>query len=63
MPPDMPPNTMQPHLDENGIDDSHLEEFEHVAIEAASKAGSFVLERITSIAEIESKPGVRGVTW
>ena len=60
MPPDMPPNTMQPHLDETGIDDTHLEEFENVAIEAASKAGAFVLERITSIAEIESKTGRPG---
>lgn len=46
----MPINTMPP-----GLDDAQLEEFESVAIKASSKAGSFVLERITSIMEIKSK--------
>lgn len=43
-------NTMPPALD-----DTQLKEFESVAVKAASKAGSFVLERITSIMEIKSK--------
>ena len=38
-----------------GLDDAQLVEYERVAVDAASKAGSFVLERITSIVEIKSK--------
>ena len=40
--------------------DSQLEEFERAAIEAVSKAGSYVLDRISSPMEIESKTGRPG---
>ena len=49
------PNPMTLKTTPTGIDDVQLKEFEDVAVEAASKAGSFVLERITSIMEIKSK--------
>ena len=42
------------------ITDSQLEEFEHAAITAVSKAGSYVLDRIASPMEIESKTGRPG---
>lgn len=49
------PNPMPLKTTPTGINDVQLKEFEDVAVEAASKAGSFVLERITSIMEIKSK--------
>ena len=42
------------------FDDAKLEEFEAVAVEAASKAGAYVLGRISSPMEIESKTGRPG---
>lgn len=42
------------------FDDDLLQQFEAVAVEAASKAGAYVLDRITSIREIESKSGRPG---
>ena len=42
------------------LSDSDLEEYERAAVEAASKAGSYVLGRITSPMEIESKTGRPG---
>ncbi len=42
------------------IDDAQLEEFERAAIDAATKAGVYVLERIMSPMEIESKTGRPG---
>ncbi len=42
------------------LDDQQLKDFEGVAVEAASKAGGYVLDRITSPMEIESKTGRPG---
>ena len=42
------------------ITDSHLEEFETTAIKAVSEAGVYVLDRIASPMEIESKTGRPG---
>ena len=51
----MTQSTMLQHFDE-----AQLEEFEAVAVEAASTAGTYVLERISSPMEIESKTGRPG---
>ena len=42
------------------FEDADLKEFETVAVEAATKAGSYVLDRIMSPMEIESKTGRPG---